>query len=861
MKRSAAILVVTSMTVLAPAALAQTIDLNTLVWTTCGACPSGPEVVATGGTVRVGVAGRAEDNAQPTSRHMAAAQLPPAQSYTITFSYNLSSWDSYVAPGTPNPPFNGGTGYWDSFSLSLSAQPYWQLGLTDPITPAKLPGLGFIRGATSYGDHNVKPFIGTTTVTINGNGPNPVWLNVGLDTASSPSADSNFPSWGTFTITEIKTTCSGDIATIGGIPKYYQCGNPYKTPAAGTPGAWWAEAYGNGSHTLGTDGLMHPTICDAGCAMTAFAMLLSYHGFTYDPSTLNAKLKSMGNAGYVGALINFNSVSFLTGNALEYKVTNTAQVVDAELCAGRPVILQVPGHFVLATGKTGGEYTINDPGHINVTTLDYYGNTFTSARRFVPPGSGAFVIHADEGVQVLVTDPVGRRVGFSPSGIVKEVVESYYGDQSLTEDDPFSGADYSSSNTRFLFIPSPAEGFYQIQIIGVTPGPAGVVVSRYNTENLPQTVQRYTVDLLPGSSVTRTVPYSTKKGDVNGDGFVDDDDLAIVQASIGAKLGDPDYEPAADLNGDGIINVYDVAIITNQPPETVDAVAPTSSAVPSEAPNGNGWNRADLTVSISAVDNPGGSGVKQITYSVAGAQTVPLTTVLGSGAAVSITTEGVSVITYFAVDNFGNVEAAKTVTVALDKTPPAIAGLRTPAGNAFGWNASPVTVTFDCADSLSGLTPGSPPSPVVLSAQGANHSATGSCSDMAGNAASVTVSDINIDATPPTITARVSTATLWPPNGKLAPVQLTGLIQDGLSGIDASTITFRVVDEYGALKPSGTLTLNVAGEYSVTLMLESRRLGQDADGRSYQLIVSGTDKAGNVMATSALVIVPHDQRN
>src|SRR5438094_622978 len=106
-------------------AQAQTIDPSTLVWTTCGACPSAPEVVAVGGTVTVGVAGRPESaQPQPVSRHVSATQLPPSPSYTITFSYNLSSWDSYVAPGTPNPPFNGGTGYWDSFSLSLSPQPY-----------------------------------------------------------------------------------------------------------------------------------------------------------------------------------------------------------------------------------------------------------------------------------------------------------------------------------------------------------------------------------------------------------------------------------------------------------------------------------------------------------------------------------------------------------------------------------------------------------------------------------------------------------------------------------------------------------------------------------------------------------------
>ena len=47
----------------------------------------------------------------------------------------------------------------------------------------------------------------------------------------------------------------------------------------------------------------------------------------------------------------------------------------------------------------------------------------------------------------------------------------------------------------------------------------------------------------------------------------------------------------------------------------------------------------------------------------------------GSTATVTISEEGTTTLTYFAVDDAGNKEKRKTITVQLDKTPPVIAGL------------------------------------------------------------------------------------------------------------------------------------------------------------------------------------------
>lgn len=103
-----------------------------------------------------------------------------------------------------------------------------------------------------------------------------------------------------------------------------------------------------------------------------------------------------------------------------------------------------------------------------------------------------------------------------------------------------------------------------------------------------------------------------------------------------------------------------------------DVTAPITTATPSPTPNAAGWNKASVTVTLSATDNNGGTGVKSITFSASGAQTIAQNTVLTStGTNVpAITTQGTTTVSYFATDVAGNVENTKTVTVRLDTAGP-----------------------------------------------------------------------------------------------------------------------------------------------------------------------------------------------
>jgi probable HAF family extracellular repeat protein len=115
---------------------------------------------------------------------------------------------------------------------------------------------------------------------------------------------------------------------------------------------------------------------------------------------------------------------------------------------------------------------------------------------------------------------------------------------------------------------------------------------------------------------------------------------------------------------------------------------------------------------------------------------------------------------------------------------------------------------------------------------------------------------------PPVVTITATPKTLWPPNGKMVPVSVSGTITDnepGGTGVDAGTASFEVKDEYGSVQPSGDITLDANGNYTFTIQLQASRHGNDRDGRQYTITVRALDTAGNEGSAATSVIVPHDQ--
>jgi hypothetical protein len=116
-----------------------------------------------------------------------------------------------------------------------------------------------------------------------------------------------------------------------------------------------------------------------------------------------------------------------------------------------------------------------------------------------------------------------------------------------------------------------------------------------------------------------------------------------------------------------------------------------------------------------------------------------------------------------------------------------------------------------------------------------------------------------VDNAAPIIAVGASETTLWPPTGQMVPDRITGRVTDALSGVDPSTVAFRVTDSYGAVQPAGSVVIDADGRFSFTVSLEASRRGQDKDGRRYDVTVTASDNAGNRASATVTVSVPHDR--
>ncbi|HYY93329.1 MAG TPA: PxKF domain-containing protein [Pyrinomonadaceae bacterium] len=273
---------------------------------------------------------------------------------------------------------------------------------------------------------------------------------------------------------------------------------------------------------------------------------------------------------------------------------------------------------------------------------------------------------------------------------------------------------------------------------------------------------------------------------------------------------------------------------------SADSAPPSTSLSAVDASNNpysgvNFVSTAKVTITLTATD-AGGSGVADARYKVDNGQ------FKSYSGPFDIANEGLSVVTYFSIDNTGAQETAHFFTVKIDRTAPSIScgaadgqwhasdvsipctssdggsGLANASDASFslstsvpantedpnastdsrqvcdavghcsaagpvsgnkvdkkpptvtasaaladnspysagGWTNQSVVVSYQCSDGGSGVA--SVDGPSTLSAEGANQSATGNCTDNVGNAAHTTFSTVNIDKTAPMISASRSPA-------------------------------------------------------------------------------------------------------
>ena len=167
---------------------------------------------------------------------------------------------------------------------------------------------------------------------------------------------------------------------------------------------------------------------------------------------------------------------------------------------------------------------------------------------------------------------------------------------------------------------------------------------------------------------------------------------------------------------------------------TFTVVSPlTISASKAPSPNTALWNNTDVTITYTC---SGGVAPVQCpapqTVATEGIQTIHATATDASGASIGL-----------------------DVPLKIDKTLPLITASVTPGADSHGVVTAPATISFICSDATSGVA--ACPAPIQVTSAGANQVFSGTSTDIAGNAASASLT-LSIETAPLGVTASAAPA-------------------------------------------------------------------------------------------------------
>jgi parallel beta-helix repeat protein len=178
-------------------------------------------------------------------------------------------------------------------------------------------------------------------------------------------------------------------------------------------------------------------------------------------------------------------------------------------------------------------------------------------------------------------------------------------------------------HNRFVFNNGSGDSYDPLHIQAIDSG----TENRWNSSGSPHGYGNYWHDL--------TTP------DANFDGIVD------WSYNLTGSAGAKDYYPLTQS-----------ILVESVPPTTSVGLAGTLGFA--------GWYVSDVTVTLTATDNVGGSGVKYTMYRIDSGSWLTYTT------PIILTSEGSHPVEFKSTDLAGNAESTKSVTVKIDKTDPVL---------------------------------------------------------------------------------------------------------------------------------------------------------------------------------------------
>jgi hypothetical protein len=334
-------------------------------------------------------------------------------------------------------------------------------------------------------------------------------------------------------------------------------------------------------------------------------------------------------------------------------------------------------------------------------------------------------------------------------------------------------------------------------------------------------------------------------------------DRAAIQARIAATIRDSEADPIGACTAPGESCDFDVAGAALT--ETWRALANTQEGANVQVQLGVGVEvgfddvraRGSTWFSSSATaDTPAGWAADGRTYEIA---TTAITTgqvrvCLGAATGHVFERSDAGWREVTSSLGCGSTDALGAFARFVDPTPPLLVPSIDGPLRDGGWYTGDVIVSWSVSDPQTPISIQSGCETVMVTADTAGRTFT--CIATSDGGTSTETVTVKRDATPPSFTCVPTPSELWPPNGKLIPVNVNVDLSDATSGASGFLLT--------EAPTSDAVDFNV-GTPDLAGRLRAERTGNGTE-RTYGLTYTGRDIAGNTTKCTARIVVPHDQR-